>query len=69
MFTKLFSKKKSPCVVERSNIIQLDDMGYPLLLCIMDDGTQQWIDVGYEWASNELENGRLCLLEWKPKRH
>lgn len=31
-------------IVERSNIIQYDDMGYPLRLCIMSDGKQEWID-------------------------
>ncbi len=37
-------KEERTKIVERSNIIQYDDMGYPLRLCIMSDGKQAWID-------------------------
>lgn len=60
----IFNKNKQVTVVEKSNIIQLDDMGYPLLLCIMSDGDQRWIDVSCEWAEREYDNGNLHILEW-----
>jgi hypothetical protein len=44
-------------IIARSNIIQYDDMGYPLRLCIMDDGKQIWLD-----SYNE-ETDLVC--EWK----
>lgn len=37
-------KEERTRIVERSNIIQYDDMGYPLRLCIMSDRRQAWID-------------------------
>lgn len=41
---KLFKKKKPWITIEeRSNIIQFDGMGYPLRLCITNQG-QMWID-------------------------
>jgi len=41
----LWKKKENKIKIEeRSNIIQYDDMGYPLRLCIMSDNTQAWID-------------------------
>ena len=41
-----FWKKKEERVkiVERSNVIQYDDMGYPLRLCIYSDNEQRWVD-------------------------
>ena len=52
MLINKFKKKLHKCdfnkIIERSNVIQYDDMGYPLRLCIcqckcgMTD--QQWID-------------------------
>lgn len=44
-------------IVERSNIVQYDGMGYPLRLCIMDDGEQIWLD------SYDEETDLVC--EWK----
>ena len=44
-------------IKERSNIVQYDDMGYPLRLCIMDDGEQIWLD-----SYNE-ETDLVC--KWK----
>lgn len=35
-------------ITERSNVIQYDDMGYPLRLCIMSDSRQVWIDTDEE---------------------
>lgn len=43
--------------VERSNVIQYDDMGYPLRLCIMSDGKQAWID------TNERDGD--VVLRWE----
>lgn len=58
-------KKKVGCfIAEKSNVIQLDDMGYPLMLCIMENGDQCWIDVGEKWAKEEVEKGNLKILEW-----
>lgn len=55
-------------VVKRSNVLQLDDMGYALRLCICrckkcGTSTQQWIDVS-EDALQELETGQSVLLKW-----
>lgn len=43
---KFFKRKKAemPYVVERSNVIQFDEMGYPLRYCIMSDKEHLWID-------------------------
>lgn len=52
MFSKLniFKKKdKEPYITEISNVIQYDDMGYPLRLCINREGKQICIDtIEYE---------------------
>ena len=62
---KFWKKKENKMkIVERSNVIQYDDMGYPLRLCIMSDNTQAWRDT-YEregdivlrWEELE-ENGK-----------
>lgn len=47
-------------ILERSNVIQYDDMGYPLRLCIMSDGTQAWID------TNEREGD--VVLRWEERK-
>ena len=45
MMQRLFSPAKaSRHIVKRSNVIQFDEMGYPLRLCIMSDRDQAWID-------------------------
>ena len=59
-----FKKSKTPHVTETSNIIQLDDMGYPLMLCIMSDGDQRWIDVSEEFADKGVKNGSLHIIKW-----
>lgn len=55
VFKKLFKKEDIPRVTEYSNIIQFDDMGYPLRLCIMSDSNQMWVDT-YE------KEGDLVLI-------
>ena len=56
-------------VVEKSNVLQLDDMGYPLRLFIVkcnkcESTTQMWIDVNEE-ELKELDTGKSVLLKWK----
>lgn len=56
-------------IAERSNALQLDDMGYPLRLFICkcskcDKVEQQWIDVA-ESELEELETGESVLLKWQ----
>lgn len=53
---------------KRSNVLQLDDMGYPLRLCIFHcnkcgKSDQQWVDVPKE-ALAELDIGKSVLLKW-----
>lgn len=56
---RLFELKKDKPrkIIARSNIVQYDDMGYPLRLCIMDDGEQIWLDSYHE------ETDLVC--KWK----
>ena len=58
-------------ITERSNALQLDEMGYPLRLfickcskCGISD--QQWIDVD-EKELEEIETGKSFLLKWDLK--
>lgn len=68
---KLFKKrccKHSWKISERSNILQQDEMGYPLRLVIVKClkcgiSDQIWIDV-HEDALKELETGESVLLNW-----
>ena len=65
IFNIIKKTKADPVVItKRSNIIQFDDMGYPLQLCIMSDGSQRWFDVSEEYAKNGLESGSFKVLEW-----
>lgn len=55
-------------VVQRSNAIQLDDMGYPLRLFLCEctkcgKSIQQWIDVD-ERALDEIRCGISVLVKW-----
>lgn len=55
-------------ITEYSNVIQLDEMGYPLRLCICKchhcgKVEQVWIDVG-TYALDELDTGKSVLLKW-----
>lgn len=64
LFKKLFHKHKFNQTLYRSNVIQYNDMGYPLRLyiteceCGMTD--QTWIDVP---EHSEKEND--VVLEWE----
>lgn len=56
-------------ITEASNVLQLDDMGYPLRLCIQKcekchESKQIWLDVHVE-ALKELDDGRSVLCMWK----
>lgn len=56
-------------IIERSNALQQDDMGYPLRLFICKCSKcgkydQQWIDVA-EKELEELKTGESFLLEWR----
>ena len=64
----MFKCKHDWKIIERSNALQQDDMGYPLRLVIQkctkcSKSEQIWIDVNVE-ELNELETGRSFLLEW-----
>ena len=53
-------------IYETSNILQLDEMGYPLMLCIQkcskcEKTKQMWIDVDKKL----LENKDYKILNWK----
>lgn len=53
----LFKRKPTPPrIIQRSNIIQYDSMGYPLRLCIVDND-QLWVD------TNERDDD--LLLKWE----
>lgn len=47
-----------------SNIIQFDDMGYPLMLCISGND-QIWVDMSKEYAEKGLKSGKFHVLEWE----
>ena len=56
-------------IEQRSNVLQLDSMGYPLRLCIVQCKhcgcyDQMWIDVSIE-EFKEIETGESVLLKWK----
>lgn len=55
-------------ITERSNVLQLDSMGYPLRLVIWKckkcgKSEQVWIDVPKEELT-ELDNGKSFLIKW-----
>lgn len=65
----LFKCKHNWKIDLSSNVLQLDDMGYPLRLCVCQCSKcgkydLQWIDVNEE-AVNELETGESVLLKWR----
>lgn len=49
--------KREKCTPKQSNVIQYDDMGYPLRLVIGSDGNQYWRDT-YEREGD-------VVLNWK----
>ena len=64
----LFKCKHRWEVVERSNALQQDSMGYPLRLCILKcskcgKSEQQWLDTS-EDALDELKTGKSFLVKW-----
>lgn len=55
---------------EASNILQQDDMGYPLRLYMMkcskcEKYEYRWVDVS-ESVLDEIESGKSVLLKWTP---
>lgn len=64
---------KSKCnhewkITEVSNVLQADEMGYPLQLVICKctkcgKSEQQWLDVGLS-ALEKLKTGEFVLLKW-----
>ena len=65
---KLLSKtcKHDYHISETSNILQLDDMGYPLMLCISKcqkcgKTKQIWVDV----PKSILDDSNYKILKWK----
>lgn len=65
---RLFKCKHRWKVIERSNALQQDTMGYPLRLCILKcskcgKSEQQWLDTS-EDALNELKTGKSFLIKW-----
>ena len=55
-------------ITERSNVMQLDDMGYPLRLYIVKcskcgKSEQKWIDVSVS-ECEELQDGKSVLVKW-----
>lgn len=71
---KIMFLQKKKCnhesaIYESSNVLQLDDMGYPLRLCIRKCNNcgkteQVWLDVP-EQSLKELETGESVLCSWK----
>lgn len=64
----LFKCKHRWEVVERSNALQQDSMGYPLRLCILKCSKcgkleQQWLDTSDD-ALDELKTGKSFLIKW-----
>lgn len=52
----IFKRKIQNGIKEYSNVIQFDEMGYPLRLVIDNNGKQIWID------TTERDND--VILEW-----
>lgn len=68
---ELFKHKHKWQLEKRSNLLQLDDMGYPLRLFIFKCSKcgitkQMWIDVPEE-ELKELDTGESGLLKWERK--
>jgi len=64
----LFSCRHNWKRVCRSNVLQQDDMGYPLRLCLCKcdkcgEYDQQWLDVPEE-ELKELKTGDSVLIKW-----
>ena len=64
----LFKCKHNWKITEKSNVLQLDELGYPLRLVIVKcikcgKSEHQWIDVAKS-ILNELDTGESVLLKW-----
>jgi len=64
----LFKCKHKWQITEKSNVLQLDELGYPLRLFIVKctkcgKSEHQWIDVAKS-VLNELDTGESVLLKW-----
>ena len=57
LFAKREKREQKPYIKIRSNVIQFDEMGYPLRLVITRDDDQVWIDT-YEREGD-------IVLEWE----
>ena len=55
-----FKSKNKLRIVKYSNVIQFDEMGYPLRLVIDNNGEQLWIDT--------IQKEEDVVLEWKRKK-
>lgn len=69
LFKWLFKCNHDWKVTEKSNVLQQDNMGYPLRLYIRQcskcgKSEQVWFDVS-EKALKELETGKSVLLKWE----
>ena len=63
---KLWKCKHNYIIAEKSNILQLDDMGYPLMLCIAKcrkcgKSKQIWVDVNKKL----IYNNKYEILKWE----
>lgn len=63
---RLWKSKHNYIITEKSNILQLDDMGYPLMLCIIKcdkcgKSKQVWIDVDKKLIYNK----KYKILNWE----
>lgn len=63
---RLWKCKHNYMITEKSNILQLDDMGYPLMLCIAKcckcgKSKQIWIDVDKKL----IYNNKYEILKWE----
>lgn len=68
MYIPFMGCKHDMKVTERSNVLQQDEMGYPLRLVIFEcvkcgESDQIWLDVP-ESELDELRTGKSVLLHW-----
>ena len=76
LIIKWVIERRSKCkhtwiTINTSNALQLDHMGYPLMLCIVRCDRcgkieHQWIDVDTEVLSG-LDTGRFVKVEWRTR--
>lgn len=66
---RLFKCRHDWEIAKRSNVLQLDEMGYPLRLCIVrckkcGKSDQQWLDTSVS-ALEDVKIGKAVLLSWE----